>query len=113
MVPRGSNGAGQAILDVPCLVEHLRTLGLTPAALTAYDQIRVQATGDVVLMNRKAPPDAILKTVHELTGGKRFTAIEEVISKSELAAISDRYKNVAGLNKDALNNATRNQPGKP
>jgi 2-polyprenyl-6-methoxyphenol hydroxylase-like FAD-dependent oxidoreductase len=113
MVPRGSNGAGQAILDVPCLVEHLRTLGLTPAALTAYDQIRVQATGDVVLMNRKAPPDAILKTVHELTGGKRFTAIEEVISKSELAAISNRYKNVAGLNKDALNNATRNQPGKP
>jgi 2-polyprenyl-6-methoxyphenol hydroxylase-like FAD-dependent oxidoreductase len=113
MVPRGSNGAGQAILDVPCLVEHLRTLGLTPAALTAYDQIRVQATGDVVLMNRKAPPDAILKTVHELTGGKRFTAIEEVISKSELAVISNRYKNVAGLNKDALNNATRNQPGKP
>ena len=108
MVPRGSNGAGQAILDVPCLVEHLRTLGLTPDALTAYDRIRVKATGDVVLMNRKAPPDAILKTVHELTGGKPFTAIEDVISNSELAAISDSYKNVAGLNKDALNSAARN-----
>jgi 2-polyprenyl-6-methoxyphenol hydroxylase-like FAD-dependent oxidoreductase len=107
MVPRGSNGAGQAILDVPCLVENLRTLGLTPEALTAYDKIRVKATGDVVLMNRKAPPDAILKKVHELTDGKPFTAIEDVISVSELAAISDSYKNVAGLNKDALNNATR------
>lgn len=108
MVPRGSNGAGQAILDVPCLVEHLRQLGLTPDALNAYDRIRVKATGDVVLMNRKAPPDAILKTVHEITGGKRFTTIDDVISRSELAAISDSYKNVAGLNRDALNNATRN-----
>ena len=108
MVPRGSNGAGQAILDVPCLVGQLRTLGLTPDALTAYDRIRVKATGDVVLMNRKAPPDAILKKVHEITGGKPFTAIEDVISKSELAAISDSYKNVAGLNMASLNNATRN-----
>jgi 2-polyprenyl-6-methoxyphenol hydroxylase-like FAD-dependent oxidoreductase len=107
MVPRGSNGAGQAILDVPCLVGQLRTLGLTPDALTAYDRIRVKATGDVVLMNRKAPPDAILKKVHEITGGKPFTAIEDVISKSELAAISDSYKNVAGLNMESLNNATR------
>ena len=108
MVPRGSNGAGQAILDVPCLVGQLRTLGLTPDALTAYDRIRVKATGDVVLMNRKAPPDAILKKVHEITGGKPFTAIDDVISKSELAAISNSYKNVAGLNMESLNNATRN-----
>lgn len=108
MVPRGSNGAGQAILDVPCLVEQLSTLGLTPDALSAYDRIRVKATGDVVLMNRKAPPDAILKTVHELTGGRPFSTIDDVISASELAAISQSYKNVAGLNKDALNNATRN-----
>jgi 2-polyprenyl-6-methoxyphenol hydroxylase-like FAD-dependent oxidoreductase len=107
MVPRGSNGAGQAILDAPCLVGQLRKFGLTPEALTAYDQIRVKATGDVVLMNRKAPPDAILKTVHELTGGQRFERIEDVISKEELAAISNSYKNVAGLNLDALNSAQR------
>jgi 2-polyprenyl-6-methoxyphenol hydroxylase-like FAD-dependent oxidoreductase len=107
MVPRGSNGAGQAILDAPCLVEQLRKFGLSAEALTAYDQIRVKATGDVVLMNRKAPPDAILKTVHELTGGERFSAIDDVISNAELAAISNSYKNVAGLNKDALNSASR------
>ena len=104
MVPRGSNGAGQAILDAPCLVEQLRTLGLNADALTAYDNIRVKATGDVVLMNRKAPPDAILKTVHELTNGERFEKIEDVISADALAAISNSYKNVAGLNKDTLNN---------
>ena len=104
MVPRGSNGAGQAILDAPCLVDQLRTLGLTADALTAYDSIRVKATGDVVLMNRKAPPDAILKTVHELTNGERFDKIEDVISADALAAISNSYKNVAGLNRDTLNN---------
>ena len=104
MVPRGSNGAGQAILDAPCLVEQVRTLGLNADALTAYDNIRVKATGDVVLMNRKAPPDAILKTVHELTNGERFEKIEDVISADALAAISNSYKNVAGLNKDTLNN---------
>lgn len=107
MVPRGSNGAGQAILDAPCLVEQLQALGLTPEALSAYDRIRGKATADVVLMNRKAPPDAILKTVHERTGGQPFGAIEEVISHAELAAISDSYKNVAGLNKDALNASAR------
>jgi 2-polyprenyl-6-methoxyphenol hydroxylase-like FAD-dependent oxidoreductase len=107
MVPRGSNGAGQAILDAPCLVEQLRKFGLSAEALTAYDQIRVKATGDVVLMNRKAPPDAILKTVHELTGGQRFGAIEDVISAADLAAISNSYKNVAGLNIEALNGARR------
>lgn len=105
MVPRGSNGAGQAILDAPCLVEQLRKFGLTAEALTAYDKIRVKATGDVVLMNRKAPPDAILKTVYERTKGERFNAIEDVISADELAAISNSYKNVAGLNKDVLNSA--------
>ncbi len=107
MVPRGSNGAGQAILDAPCLVEQIRDLGMTEDALTAYDRIRVKATGDVVLMNRTAPPDAILKTVHELTGGARFSAIDDVISQDALAAISNSYKNVAGLNRDALNAATR------
>lgn len=110
MIPRGSNGAGQAILDVPCLVEQLGKLGLSADALTAYDRIRVKATGDVVLMNRTAPPDAILKTVHELTGGKPFRAIEDVISNDKLAEISNAYKNVAGLNKDALNNASHARP---
>lgn len=110
MIPRGSNGAGQAILDVPCFVEQLRKLGLSAAALTEYDRIRVKATGDVVLMNRTAPPDAILKTVHELTGGQPFRAIEDVISNDKLAAISNNYKNVAGLNREALNNASHAQP---
>ncbi|VVD86856.1 monooxygenase [Pandoraea iniqua] len=103
MVPRGSNGAGQAILDAPCLAAQLREHGLTTAALDAYERIRGKATADVVLMNRTAPPDAILQTVHDLSGDKPFARIEDVISNADLAEISNRYKNVAGLNRETLN----------
>lgn len=103
MVPRGSNGAGQAILDAPCLAAQLKEFGLSPRALEAYDAIRRKATTDVVLMNRKAPPDAILQRVHELTDGKPFGAIDDVIARDELAAIANAYKNVAGLNREQLN----------
>jgi 2-polyprenyl-6-methoxyphenol hydroxylase-like FAD-dependent oxidoreductase len=103
MVPRGSNGAGQAILDAPCLVAQFKHLGVNREALHAYEEIRRKATTEVVLMNRKAPPDAILQKVHELTGGKPFANIDDVISRAALADISNSYKNVAGLNLAALN----------
>jgi 2-polyprenyl-6-methoxyphenol hydroxylase-like FAD-dependent oxidoreductase len=106
MVPRGSNGAGQAILDAPCLVDQFNRFGVTAEALTEYDAIRRKATTDVVLMNRKAPPDAILQAVHDRTGGKPFKHIDEVISRDDLSEISNRYKNVAGLNRDSLNNGS-------
>lgn len=106
MVPRGSNGAGQAILDAPCLVEQLQQQGIGGAALAAYDTIRRQATTDVVLMNRKAPPDVILKVVHDLTGGKPFRHIDDVISREKLEEISNSYKSVAGLQRETLNAAS-------
>lgn len=102
MVPRGSNGAGQAILDAACIVETFKTLGVGPEALSAYEAVRLKETSDVVLMNRKAPPDKILQVVHERTGGDPFERIEDVVSASELAAIVDAYKTVAGYSLDRL-----------
>jgi 2-polyprenyl-6-methoxyphenol hydroxylase-like FAD-dependent oxidoreductase len=102
MVPRGSNGAGQAILDGPSLAQQIRTFGASAKALEEYERIRLKATSEVVLMNRVAPPDAILQTVHDLTGGKPFTRIEDVISREELQAVSNRYKQVAGFSVNAL-----------
>ena len=97
MLPRGSNGAGQAILDAICLAEQLATHGVGPEALTAYDAIRNPATAKVVLANRTAPPDAILREVHERSGDKPFARIEDVVSREALARIADAYKQVAGL----------------
>ncbi|MEW9572971.1 flavin-dependent oxidoreductase [Rhodanobacter sp. Si-c] len=103
MVPRGSNGAGQAILDASFIAEQFKQRGVGPEALVAYEQVRLKATSDVVLMNRKAPPDKILQVVHERTNGARFERIEDVVGKDELADIVNQYKAVAGYALDQLN----------
>jgi len=97
MVPRGSNGAGQAILDAVCLAERLAARGVGAAALAEYDAIRNPATAKIVLANRSTPPDAILREVHERSGDKPFARIEDVVSHDELARIAERYKEIAGL----------------
>jgi 2-polyprenyl-6-methoxyphenol hydroxylase-like FAD-dependent oxidoreductase len=97
MVPRGSNGAGQAILDAICLAEQIAVRGLGAEALAEYDRLRNAATAQVVLANRSTPPDAILREVHERSGDKPFARIEDVVSREELARIADNYKQVAGL----------------
>jgi hypothetical protein len=55
-----------------------------------------------VLTNRTDPPDSILREVWQRSGGKRFARIEDVISTEELQAISDRYKKVAGFDRETL-----------
>ncbi len=79
MVPRGSNGAGQAILDARHLAGACKRLGVGIAALEDYDRARVEATGRVVLANRSNPPDAILRVVHERTGGRPFRQVDDVV----------------------------------
>jgi 2-polyprenyl-6-methoxyphenol hydroxylase-like FAD-dependent oxidoreductase len=92
MVPRGSNGAGQAILDARALAECLEGND----SLKRYEALRLGPTSNVVLENRRNPPDAILREVYQRTGDQPFERIEAVISAQELAALSERYKQVAG-----------------
>jgi len=102
MVPRGSNGAGQAILDARALRDALARSTDPAAALLAYEAARLPATARVVLANRATPPDAILREVWLRTGDRPFTRIEDVIDVSELRGISERYKEVAGFSHEAL-----------
>jgi 2-polyprenyl-6-methoxyphenol hydroxylase-like FAD-dependent oxidoreductase len=102
MYPRGSNGAGQAIVDARFLTGQIKKLGATPEALVAYETVRNPATAKVVLTNRTDPPDSILREVWQRSGGQRFERIEDVISTAELQAISDRYKKVAGFDRETL-----------
>jgi 2-polyprenyl-6-methoxyphenol hydroxylase-like FAD-dependent oxidoreductase len=105
MVPRGSNGAGQAILDARCLADLLARGGDPRAALSDYETQRLAATTQVVLTNRINPPDAIIRVVHERTGDRTFARIEDVISRAELEQMSREYKRIAGLDPG--------EPGKP
>jgi len=102
MYPRGSNGAGQAILDARSLADCLAAGGDSIAALSAYEGRRREATATVVRTNRTTPPDAILGEVHRRSGDKPFVSIDDVISQAELVAITDAYKRVAGYEKDKL-----------
>jgi len=102
MVPRGSNGAGQAILDARALTSALLENADPVAALAAYEKQRLEATTRVVLTNRSNPPDAILREVFQRTNDKPFSRIDDVISREELVALSEGYKQIAGYSKEAL-----------
>jgi 2-polyprenyl-6-methoxyphenol hydroxylase-like FAD-dependent oxidoreductase len=103
MYPRGSNGAGQAILDARTLAECLlKDRNNVAKALQAYEAERLAPTSNVVLENRRNPPDAILREIYERTGDRPFDRIDSVIGPDELKALSDRYKRVAGYDKRTL-----------
>src|SRR5688572_21080611 len=102
MYPRGSNGAGQAILDARTLAGCLLRNENTESALKDYEQKRLKAVNDLVLMNRANPPDAILREVWQRSGDKPFARIEDVISNAELVALSENYKRVAGFERESL-----------
>jgi 2-polyprenyl-6-methoxyphenol hydroxylase-like FAD-dependent oxidoreductase len=102
MVPRGSNGAGQAILDARALTSALLGHDDPVAALAAYEKLRLEATTRIVLTNRTNPPDAILREVFQRTHDRPFETIDDVISRDELVALSEGYKRIAGYSKDAL-----------
>ncbi len=95
MVPRGSNGAGQAILDARALTSSLLENDDPIVALAAYET-------RIVLTNRTNPPDAILREVFQRTNDQPFAAIDDVISRDELVALSEGYKRISGYSKDAL-----------
>jgi 2-polyprenyl-6-methoxyphenol hydroxylase-like FAD-dependent oxidoreductase len=102
MYPRGSNGAGQAILDARALADALAEHRDRPEALQAYEAARLEATAKVVRTNRTTPPDVILKIVHERSGDRPFERLEDIVSPEELAAVSNSYKQVAGYDRASV-----------
>ncbi len=97
MMPRGSNGAAQAIIDASTLAAALSASADPQPALKHYEAQRLAATSGVVIANRSISPDAILNVIEERTGGKAFERIEDVISHGELVGWQERYKEVAGF----------------
>jgi hypothetical protein len=56
-----------------------------------------------VLTNRTVPPDYIIETVDELTGGKPFRRIEDVVSRERLVEINENYKRIAAWDLKSVN----------
>lgn len=101
MYPRGSNGSAQALIDARTLAELLAAREPLDA-LPEYERLRLPPTARVVETNRTVPPDYIIMKVDELTGGKPFGKLADVISEAELRRLSDEYKKIAGFSLDAL-----------
>ncbi len=61
LVPLGSNGAGQALLDAEALASALAANRDPVVALARYENIRRPATAEIVMSDRAGGPDIILK----------------------------------------------------
>ena len=102
MVPVGSNGASQAILDALELADQWQAGADIDAALAAYEAVRRPATAAVVLANRQGGPDRVLQLAEE-RAPEGFREIGDVIPRWELEEIASRYKQTAGFDRDTVN----------
>jgi 2-polyprenyl-6-methoxyphenol hydroxylase-like FAD-dependent oxidoreductase len=102
MIPRGSNGAMQAIVDARVVADALAAEDTPEAALRTYEDARLQTVNTIVLTNRTTPPDFLIETVERRTGPQPFERIEDVITEDEIREIVDGYKALTGSSREAL-----------
>jgi 2-polyprenyl-6-methoxyphenol hydroxylase-like FAD-dependent oxidoreductase len=111
MMPRGANGAGQAVLDGEAIAEALANPALGPVeALLEYQRQRLQVANAVVLNNRVAGPEKILRLVDErLTSPKQ--RVTDVISKEEIEEAALSYRKLAQFDPEQLLQKESNKRG--
>jgi 2-polyprenyl-6-methoxyphenol hydroxylase-like FAD-dependent oxidoreductase len=102
MIPRGSNGAMQAILDARAVADALATEPTPEAALRVYEGMRLETVNRIVLTNRTMPPDFLIETVERRTGPQPFDRLEDVIGEEEIRENLDGYKALTGSSREAL-----------
>jgi 2-polyprenyl-6-methoxyphenol hydroxylase-like FAD-dependent oxidoreductase len=88
MYPRGSNGSAQALIDARTLADQLAQHTDPKEALKAYEVLRLAPTAKVVETNRNVPPDFIIMKAQELSGGKPFRHIDDLITQDEVAGFA-------------------------
>lgn len=104
MYPTGSNGASQAIVDARVIGANMLVHGVTPQALTAYDDQLCDKISEVVLRNRGSGPFGLLNLLDERCGGV-FDDIEDVLPFDDRRDFMARYKQAAGFAMEQLNAA--------
>jgi 2-polyprenyl-6-methoxyphenol hydroxylase-like FAD-dependent oxidoreductase len=109
MYPRGGNGAAQAIVDASAIAPLLAETVDPRDALKAYEDDRRPKTTKISLTNRSEPPDVIIDLVETRSNGKKFARIEDIVRPEELAAISEKYKKIAGFDLQATHDRAQRQ----
>ncbi len=101
MRPNGSNGASQGILDGVAVAKALRSTKTVEDALRAYEAERLEPTAKLTLDNRETGPERVLQMVEERCPDG-FRDIHDHFSEAELRDIAERYKRLAGFNREHL-----------
>jgi 2-polyprenyl-6-methoxyphenol hydroxylase-like FAD-dependent oxidoreductase len=102
MYPVGSNGASQAILDAGAIAEALSTHSDPVPSLEAYEAERREKTARLVHSNRRQGPEIVMQMVED-RAPNGFTNLDDVISREELQEVANRYKAIAGFDRERLN----------
>lgn len=102
MYPIGSNGASQAILDADALGQVIAEQQDAETTLKAYEALRREATANIVLTNRQNGPEVVMQIVED-RAPNGFANLDDIISYSELEEIANRYKKIAGFDRESLN----------
>jgi 5-methylphenazine-1-carboxylate 1-monooxygenase len=102
MYPVGSNGASQAILDAGAIADALGAHNDPIAALEAYEAERRDKTARLIYSNRQQGPEIVMQIVEDRAPAG-FRNLNDVISRDELEEVANRYKSIAGFDRDRLN----------
>jgi 2-polyprenyl-6-methoxyphenol hydroxylase-like FAD-dependent oxidoreductase len=94
MVPLGSNGAGQAILDAAFLAECLSENANFSLAFKKYEEIRLFQTSQITRIDRAMLQDRLLSETHIRTNDKPFASISDIFSVEELNQLSEPTYNL-------------------
>lgn len=96
MIPNGSNGASQAVLDAVALAKCLHLEPDIDRALTAYESLRRPQTGRIVSANRQFGLPRVLQ-IHQDAGGNASEAARTI------AETMSAYQKLAGFDLETVN----------
>jgi 5-methylphenazine-1-carboxylate 1-monooxygenase len=96
VVPTGSNGSLQAILDAEALAAAFAASGDPGTALAAYERARIAIATQTIHGNRHGGTAAAIRLVEE-RAPNGFDDLDAVIPPDELASILHDYRRVANI----------------
>ena len=102
MLPTGSQAGSQAVVDARVLAQALITEPSVEAALKSYETQRLKPMAAITLKNRELGPELAMQIAEDRAPGG-FNKVEEVISREEMAAITENYKRSAGFDSESVN----------
>jgi 2-polyprenyl-6-methoxyphenol hydroxylase-like FAD-dependent oxidoreductase len=102
MQPTGAQAGSQAIIDARTLTAALLAVPDPVEALYRYDSKRRPIMNDIVLRNRRFGPEGVLQLVEE-RAPNGFDHIDDVVSRTEIEAISASFAAAAGLDVETVN----------